>query len=160
MSKKVLLLFAAFAIILLSTPLFARNGDAEQITATVRGFYRWYLLYDESPGRKDPIFETDEVYKYLTKDTVDYIREKYRFCDGEPCMCSINYDYFIKAQDLDPKDWLENMKISKPLFSDDKAVVAVILGSYKEMRRHLFVILKNDGGQWKIFDVINGKGRG
>jgi hypothetical protein len=156
MIKKLLLIVIAAFLPLLA---FAQGTkkDAELVQIIVRTFYSWYLQYE---GKQvSPVFDDREVYQYLTTDTVKYVRDLYAVCDGEPCICSINYDYFIKAQDEDAKDWLENMKISQPIFSENKAIVAVTMGKNPAMKRHLIVVLKATGGVWKIFDVMDANDR-
>ena len=155
MLKKFLLIVAFLPFLAFAQ---GTKNDAELIPIVVRTFYSWYLQYD---GKQvSPVFDEREVYQYLTIETVKYVRNLYAVCDGEPCACSIDHDYFTKAQDEDVEDWLQNMTISQPLFSENKAIVAVSMGKNPFMKRHLFVILRfSPGGMWKIWDVVNGNDR-
>ncbi|MDR2153882.1 MAG: YbjP/YqhG family protein, partial [Burkholderiaceae bacterium] len=67
------------------------------------------------------------------------------------------------AQDWDEKDWVKHMTISKPLYSGNKAIVTIRMGSriapHDGARTHLIVILKKIGKKWLITDVADANDR-
>jgi len=139
---KKLLMIAAFAL----APIVAPAQESTPAN-TVKAFYAWYLTYPRS-GRA---LDDNRIFEFVTKDAVTQVLEFYAGCDGEP----YGENYFTKTQDWDAKDWLKSITISTPLYSDNKAVVAIKMGTYDGMKNHLFVVLKKDGATWKIYDVVN-----
>jgi len=136
-------------------PVLGMAGEF-QIQRTVKAFYTWYISYSPE-GRAA---HDDKIFDYVDAKTVKNVRASYEMCDGEPCPCSINHDYFLKAQDSDDADWLKSIKVSKPLLSNREAVVFVVIGTYDAMRLNLVVLLRKSGSNWKIVDVVDAKADG
>jgi hypothetical protein len=132
--------------------------------SVVKAFYTWYVPYgrEEDTSKNDWAIADDKIFEFVDPLAVKQIRAAYAACKGEVCAC-FDADYFIKAQDRDEKDWLKHMIISKPLYSGNKAVVTIQMGSSRasndDMRNHLIVILKKIKGKWLITDVADAKDR-
>ncbi|MDR2153896.1 MAG: YbjP/YqhG family protein [Burkholderiaceae bacterium] len=150
-----------FVITLVLLPIF---GMAQTSTpeSTVRSFYTWYIPYgmeDDLSKNNWPIAD-DKMFEFVDPLAVKQIRAAYDACGDEDCMGA---DYFTKAQDWDEKDWLKYMTISKPLYSGNKAIVTIQLGSSyalkKGARNHLIVILKKNRKKWLITDVADANDR-
>ncbi|MDR2154731.1 MAG: YbjP/YqhG family protein [Burkholderiaceae bacterium] len=124
--------------------------------STVKAFYTWYIAYPSS----DWPLDDKKINEYVEPLAATQIRGLYQ-CGSEDCY--YGHDYFTKTQDWDKDDWLKHMTISKPLFSGNKAIVTIQLGSRYALqegaRNHLIVILKKVGEKWMITDVAGANDR-
>jgi hypothetical protein len=132
--------------------------------SVVKAFYTWYIPYgrEEDTSKNDWAIADDKIFEFVDPLAVKQIRAGYTACGDEVCP-GFEADYFLKAQDRDEKGWLKHMIISKPLYSGNKAIVAIQMRSSRasndDMRNHLIVILKKIGKRWLITDVADAKDR-
>ncbi|MFM0626066.1 DUF3828 domain-containing protein [Paraburkholderia xenovorans] len=140
----------ALSIVLgvLFQPLAMAHGEPVTPEASVRAFYAWYIKRD-SENRGFPLLDK-EIYRYVAKPTVDYLRSEYRankFAgDSDP---------FTKVQDYDEKDWAAHIEVRPALLFGDTAVVPVVLGrdTKATLQTVLAFMRKQPDGQWKVIKV-------
>jgi len=128
-----------------SLALFPVIGMAQSTPdGVVRAFYTWYISYP-FPGR--PLTD-DRITEFVESITINKIKAAY-------VAEYVGSDWFTRSQDWDEKDWLKTMTVSKPLYSDNKAIVTIRMGSYQGMKNHLIVVLKKVGEVWKIIEIVD-----
>lgn len=152
MKKYLLLLVAAILIVpgLFFAIAFAQEkpGTPE---ATVRAFYVWYIKRDSQSHGFTPL--DDEIYRYVSKGTVDLLRQEYKSNEFPDA------DYFTNTQDYDEKDWLAHIKVRSLAMVDDVALVSVTLGKEtKTTVKTNIVFLRQQNGAWKIIRVVDTRG--
>ena len=117
--------------------------------ATLTAFYKWYLhelVSERVPSRVSP---------KVTAVASSRLQRWFRTREGK----SWDADYFIDAQDFDPK-WETHIDVTKPVINGNNADVRVILGprvkAVDSMSPHtLRIKMVKERGGWKI-DHING----
>ena len=117
--------------------------------ATLTAFYKWYiheLVSERVPSR---------VSAKVNAVASARLQRWFRTREGK----SWDADYFIDAQDFDPK-WETHIDVSKPVINGNNADVRVILGprvkAVDSMSPHtLRIKMVKERGGWKI-DHING----
>jgi hypothetical protein len=142
---KVLIAVVVFAA--LAAPGFAQSrGTPEQ---TVKEFYRWYMheLNANSDPRKQKSKISSTVSARLRKW---FLTKEYKEWDA---------DYFIDAQDFDPK-WENGVSASNAVVNGNKADVKVTLGASGRPTggmapQTLRIKMVKEDGIWKI-DRVNG----
>ncbi|MDR2212630.1 MAG: YbjP/YqhG family protein [Pseudomonadales bacterium] len=153
-------------LLVIALALLPTLGIAQASTpqGVVKAFYTWYIPYgmeENDPSKNDWPIADDKIFEFVDPLAVKQIRASYAACGDE--VCGLDADYFTRAQDWDEKDWLKHMTISKPLYSGNKAIVTIQLGSSyalrKGARNHLIVILKKNGEKWLITNVADANDR-
>lgn len=129
--------------------LCAPASSAAQSTpsATVRAFYRWYvhaLVQDVGEPLKS---DKAMARKYVTASFLRRIEKASAREEG------LNADPFLSAQDWDEK-WENNIVIGKVSRSGATSIVNAVLPSKQMGDQKLKIILKKEGGLWKI-DQVN-----
>ena len=131
------LLAFVFCVALLSTSALAQNTQAASPDDVARQFYGWYFkAHFPQPKRSNLAtfrkYVTQSFLKRATARDVDSV-------------------LFIDAQDND-ESWADNFTVSPATINGTSATVEVSLNG-KEMKYHLHVTLRREGGVWKINDV-------
>ena len=124
-------------VALISTSAFAANQPAGSPDEVTRQFYSWYFGAN-FPQPKRSNMAT--FRKYVTQSFLKRATAR----DVESVL-------FIDAQDMD-ETWATNFTVSPPTIHGASATVEVALNG-KEMKYHLHVTLRREGGVWKINDV-------
>ena len=116
-------------------------------SATVRAFYKWYV-HALSHDIAEPL-KADKVTarKYVTASFLNRIRKGMAREEG------LNADPFLSAQDWD-KEWENNIVIGKVSTTAASSTVNAVLPSKQMGDQKLKIILKKEGGLWKI-DQVN-----
>jgi len=135
---KRLLLVAALAF----APVYALAQSSPD--TVIRAFYGWYL-----PFKGDPINEK-KILDFVTADTVQHVKNLFNCGEDDDCY---GQNYFTKTQDWDEDDWVKYMRFSAPIYSQDSSALFVTMGSRKEMRTHLLILLEKVEKSWKIRSV-------
>ena len=145
--------FRTAAVILFSAGILAfmpatasSQSSPEQ---TLTGFYKWYL--HELSLERYPRPTTPKVNAAISTRLRRWFKSK----EGREW----DADYFIDAQDWDPK-WETHIKTSKAVVAGNKADIRLILGpqvkAVNSMSPHtLRIKMVKENGGWKI-DHING----
>lgn len=148
MRKYLLLVVAA---VLVASGVFFNLAIAQEKPGTpeacVRAFYNWYIKQDSQDHGFTPM--SNEIYRYVSKGTVDLLRTEYRHNDlpGDA-------DYFTNVQDYDEKDWLAHMAVHPAIMLGNVALVPVTLGrDAKATVKTNVVFLRKQDGVWKITKV-------
>ena len=133
--------------LLLSSPASANAQVSPEDTLTA--FYKWYL--HELSSERYPRPTTPKVNSAISSRLKRWFKTK----EGREW----DADYFIDAQDWDPK-WETNIATSKAVIKGNNAEVRVSLGprvkAAKSMSPHtLRIKMVRESGAWKI-DRING----
>jgi hypothetical protein len=131
----------------MSVPGLARaSGTPEQ---TVKEFYRWYM--HELNANRDPRKQKTKINSTVSARLRKwFLTKEYKEWDA---------DYFIDAQDFDPK-WENGVSTSKAMIKGDKADVKVTLAAPGRNTsgmgpQTLKIKMIKEGGSWKI-DRVNG----
>jgi len=138
------------AVTCISLCVAAQNASAQTSPeATMTEFYKWYL--HELSLERYPLSTTPKVHSAISTRLRSWFKSK----EGREW----DADYFIDAQDWDPK-WETHIQTSKAIINGNQADVRVILGpqvkSPNSMSPHtLRIKLVKEQGGWKI-DHING----
>lgn len=135
---KRLLLIATLAFV--PVYVFAQSSPDK----VVRAFYGWYL-----PFKGDPINDK-KILDFVTADTVQHVKNLFSCGENDNCY---GQNYFTKTQDWDEDDWVKYMKFSALIHSQDSSALFVTMGSRKEMRTHLLILLERVEKSWKIRSV-------
>jgi len=129
--------------------LFAPISSAAQATpsSTVRAFYKWYV-HALSHDVAEPL-KSDKAMarKYVTASFLNRIRKAMAREEG------LNADPFLSAQDWD-KAWENNIIIGKVSTTGVTSIVNAVLPSKQMGDQKLKILLKKEGGMWKI-DQVN-----
>jgi hypothetical protein len=141
------IVFAATFILLCVTPSKAAAQSTPE--ATLIAFYKWYL--HEFSLEHNPRPTSPKVNAIISTRLRSWFKSK----EGREW----DADYFIDAQDWDPK-WETHIETTKAVINGNKADVHVILGprvkAVNSMSPHtLRVKMVKEKGGWKI-DHING----
>ena len=146
--KRILALLTLFALI----PLVPTR--AAEVSATpeecIRNFYRWYVT--NLQANREPLKQRSEIRQYATERLLKELAKMKMGPDG------LNADYFLDAQDFDPK-WAKNISISGVQTQGDKSSAHVLLNASPEMQTKLVVHLVKEGGSWKV-DKVQGRNGG
>ena len=111
-----------------------KPSSPEEVT---KAFYGWYLGANfPTPKRSNMA----TFRKYITQSFLKRATAR----DVESVL-------FIAAQDID-ETWATNFTVSPATISGPKATTEVDLNG-KEMKQHLHITLRQEGGVWKIDDV-------
>jgi hypothetical protein len=129
-----------------STVKTSAQATPEQTLIT---FYKWYL--HELASERYPRSTSPKVNAVITTRLRSWFKSK----EGKEW----DADYFIDAQDWDPK-WETHIETTKPEINGNKADLRVILGprvkAVNSMSPHtLRIKMVKEQGSWKI-DHING----
>ena len=131
------LLAFVICVALISTSALAANQQASSPDEVTRQFYTWYFGAN-FPQPKRSNMAT--FRKYVTQSFLKRATAR----DVESVL-------FIDAQDND-ESWANNFTVSPATIKGQSATVEVALNG-KEMKYHLHVTLRREGGVWKINDV-------
>jgi uncharacterized protein DUF3828 len=135
---KLLASITCVALLLVSTTSSpAANTQAGSPEEVTRQFYGWYFGAN-FPEPKRSNMAT--FRKYITQSFLKRATAR----DVESVL-------FIDAQDMD-ETWAKNFTVSPATINGQSATVEVALNG-KEMKYHLHVTLRREGGVWKINDV-------
>ena len=113
---------------------------------TVRAFYKWYV-HALNKNVSQPLKDKTTAKKYVTARLLNRIAKQMASEEG------IDADYFLSAQDFDPK-WESNIVIGKVTTTASSSTVNAVLPSKLMGNQKLKVLLKKEGGSWKI-DRVN-----
>jgi len=144
--RQLALLLTVVGILIISTTNASAQSTPEQTLTT---FYKWYL--HELVSGRTPRPTSAKVNAVISTRLRSWFRSK----EGREW----DADYFIDAQDFDPK-WETQIETTKAEISGNKADIRVVLGprvkAVNSMSPHTLRIkmVKEQGG-WKI-DHING----
>lgn len=138
-----MLAWVVLAVGMLGAHAATAQGKAATPEANTKAFYAWYIKLQAKSVY--PLTDSG-IYNYVSKDTVDRLREAYRRNElpGDA-------DYFTKVQDYDEKDWSEHTVARAPILLEDVAVVPVTFGSKDKIS--VLVFLRKLGDGWKITKV-------
>lgn len=144
MKLSTLLVTALIAAVIVILPA---NSRAQTSTPqqTVRSFYKWYV--HEVNADRYPLKNKVTLQKYVTGRLIARIRKAQASEDG------LDADYFLSAQDFD-KDWERNITVSNLVVKGDTTTLSVLLDGKLIPKHRLKVVLKKEGGSWKI-DRVN-----
>lgn len=121
------------------------SATPEQV---VQRFYSWYLHalnQNEDPLEK----QKGELSKYVTQRLLRSLNRALRRPDG------IDADFFIDAQDWD-EAWEKNISTSGVVIRGTQATVnAILKGGPTFGNKRLKLLLRKEGGAWKIDGVNN-----
>ena len=145
-ARRFALLFVIFFTIALLAPAAEAQTSPEN---TLTAFYKWYLR--ELRLEHNPRPSSPRVNAIISAR----LRRWFRSAEGREW----DADYFIDAQDWDPK-WETHIKPTKAVISGNSAELRVILGprvkAVNAMSPHtLRIQMVKEKGSWKI-DHING----
>ena len=138
-----------FASVFISLCVLPAETSAQSTPeATLTAFYKWYL--HEFSLERNPRPTTPKVNAIVSTRLRSWFKSK----EGREW----DADYFIDAQDWDPK-WETHIQTTKAVINGDKADVRVILGprvkAVNSMSPHtLRIKMVKEKGTWKI-DHIN-----
>ncbi|HEX3638906.1 MAG TPA: DUF3828 domain-containing protein [Paraburkholderia sp.] len=147
MRKSLVLLIATFAVVLSAffQPFaIAQVHQATTPEASTKAFYTWFIKRDSE--NRDYALMDKEVYRYVSKPTVDFLRAEYKhnkFAERA--------EYFTKVQDYDREDWLAHIAPHPMILLDDVALVPVTFGSTE--KKTILAFLRKENGIWKITKV-------
>ena len=123
------------------------NSAAAQTPAnTVKAFYKWYV-HALNTNVAEPLKDRANARKYVTARLLGRIEKQMNSEEG------IDADYFLSAQDFDPK-WESNIVIGKVTTNATTSTVNAVLPSKLMGNSKLKLVLKKEGGTWKI-DRVN-----
>jgi hypothetical protein len=122
-------------------------GQSATPEAQAKSFYAWYM--HELNAERDPIGNSKGLRPYVTARMIRSIERALKTEDG------IDADIFIDAQDFDAK-WEKNITTSRAVIRGASATLTVSLkGGPDWGTRRLRLVMKKEGGAWKI-DSVNG----
>jgi hypothetical protein len=144
-NKLVLSVALAAAAFLLFAPISA--GAQSTPVSTVRAFYKWYVHALNHDVAEPISADKATARKYVTTSFLARIKKASEREEG------LNADPFLSAQDWDKK-WETNIVIAKTSTTGTTSVVNAVLPSKQMGDQNLKIILKKQGGVWKI-DQVN-----
>ena len=117
------------------------------IDSTARAFYKWYV-HALSHDVAEPL-KSDKAMarKYVTASFLSRIQKAMTREEG------LDADPFLSAQDWD-KDWETNIVIGKISITGATSTVNAVLPSKQMGDQKLKIIMKKEGGVWRI-DQVN-----
>lgn len=126
----VLLVFAGYA-----------NGQAlkDPVALRIGAFYRYYILVHDNPNPRMTISK-DTMRKYCSAGFLARMR-----LDKE-----LDVDPVVHAQDYD-KEWLKTLAVVRISDGTTKQYCVTWWYAYASKTDSLFVSLKKEAGDWKIF---------
>jgi hypothetical protein len=129
--------------------LYAPVTSSAQSTpsSTVKAFYKWYV-HALNQNVAEPL-KSDKAMarKYVTASFLHRIEKASAREEG------LNADPFLSAQDFD-KAWENNIVIKKTSTTGATSTVNAVLPSKQMGDQKLKIIMKKEGGLWKI-DQVN-----
>jgi hypothetical protein len=147
-----------------TTILYAASGmtRSSQTSAspeeTARDFYKWYVhaLY-ESPQADPLTTHKSDVEKYVTVRLLQKLASSRRTSTVRKGP-DVDTEYFLQTLDLN-SEWEQYINVSRSTMKGAMAVVHLTLSGTNpestrlDIERDLKVVLKQEGGPWKIDDV-------
>jgi hypothetical protein len=122
-------------------------GAQSTPAGTVRAFYKWYVNALNRDIAEPLKSGKATAQKYVTARLLGRIRKQMASEEG------IDADYFLSAQDFDKK-WENNMVIGKVVTVGSTSTVNIVLPSKQMGNQKLKILLRREGGLWKI-DKVN-----
>ena len=126
--------------------------------AAARSFYGWYLHALYQDPKADPFKEhKSDVEKYVTTRLLQKLAASRR-TSTERQGPDVDTEYFFQTLDLN-SEWEKHISVSSPTMKGAAAIVRLSLSGtdpeskHLEVERDLRVVLKQEGGLWKIDDV-------
>lgn len=126
----------------------AHAPDLSTPESSVTAFYKWFI--QRSSEKHGYALMDDDIYSYVSKPTVDFLRAEYRqnrFAEQA--------EYFTRVQDYDDQDWLAHIAAHRAVLLDGVAVVPVTFGSTE--KNTIVAFLRKQGSVWKITKVVDTK---
>jgi len=129
--------------------LFAPVSSSAQSTpsATVKAFYKWYVHALSNNVAQPLKSDKAAARKYVTASFRSRIEKASSREEG------LNADPFLSAQDFD-QAWENNIVIKKVSTTGATSTVNALLPSKQMGDQKLKIIMKKEGGLWKI-DQVN-----
>lgn len=148
MFKKLLItgLLLTFTSIANATPI--SQNTIQNPEEFVKQFYQWYIKKDKG---SDPAEMTKDIYKFVSKSTVDKIQ-----LDTKNGTLPNDVSYFTKVQDYDPTEWQSSINVHA--FTElNNGVVLVPVSLGKTEKSDVILFLDKNKGHWEIIKAVDSR---